>query len=72
MTFGQTGRGYRLVEDRFLAPDGGLLATSRDLVRDLPHDRLNALAALAAALEAGAAPDGCRAALPRRRPRTTA
>ncbi len=63
VTFGQTGRGYRLVEGRFLAPDGGLLATSRDLVRDLPHDRLNALAALAAALEAGAAPDGCRAAL---------
>jgi UDP-N-acetylmuramoylalanine--D-glutamate ligase len=63
VTFGGTGRGYRLVEGRFIAPDGGLIATSRDLVRDLPHDRANALGALATALEAGASRDGCRAAL---------
>jgi UDP-N-acetylmuramoylalanine--D-glutamate ligase len=63
VTFGTTGDGYRLEGGSFLAPGGGLLATSADLARDLPHDRLNALAALATAIEAGGAPDGCRAAL---------
>jgi UDP-N-acetylmuramoylalanine--D-glutamate ligase len=63
VTFGSTGDGYRLEGTRLVAPDGTLLATSGDLVRDLPHDRLNALAALATALEAGASPDGCRQAL---------
>jgi UDP-N-acetylmuramoylalanine--D-glutamate ligase len=67
VTFGQAGSDYRLVDGRFLAPDGELLATNSDLVRDLPHDRLNALGALATALEAGALADACRTAL-----RTTA
>jgi UDP-N-acetylmuramoylalanine--D-glutamate ligase len=63
VTFGSTGDGYRVEGTRLVAPDGTLLATSGDLVRDLPHDRLNALAALATALEAGGSPDGCRRAL---------
>ncbi len=67
VTFGRTGSGYRLVGARFLDPEGELLATSRDLVRDLPHDRLNALGALATAREAGASRAGCQVAL-----RTTA
>ena len=67
VTFGEAGSDYRLVAGRFLAPDGELLATSSDLVRDLPHDRRNALGALATALEAGASPPACRTAL-----RTTA
>jgi len=67
VTFGSTGTGYRLVDNRFLAPDGDVLASTRDLVRNLPHDAQNALGALATAREAGASVDGCRAAL-----RTTA
>jgi len=63
VTFGRTGCGYRLEEGSFFAPDGGLVATSDDLVRDLTHDRLNALAALATALESGGSRKACRAAL---------
>ncbi len=68
VTFGSTGAGYRLVDNRFLAPDGDVLATTRDLVRNFPHDAQNALGALATAREAGASVDGCREALQKTAP----
>jgi UDP-N-acetylmuramoylalanine--D-glutamate ligase len=54
---------YRIEGDRFIGPGGTELATIGDLPRALPHDRLNALAALATAIEAGASPSHCPEAL---------
>jgi UDP-N-acetylmuramoylalanine--D-glutamate ligase len=54
---------YRIEGDRFVGPGGTELATIGDLPRALPHDRLNALAALATAIEAGASPAQCAATL---------
>jgi UDP-N-acetylmuramoylalanine--D-glutamate ligase len=67
VTFGATKGDYRLEGDDMVASDGTVLARASDLLRDLPHDRLNALAALVTALEAGGTVEGVRAAL-----RTTA
>ena len=61
--FGRGADGYHLDGDRLLAPDDTELATTADLPRALPHDRLNALAALATAIESGASVAGCRQAL---------
>jgi len=54
---------YRVVGDRLVLPDGRPLAAFADMSRSLPHDRTNALAAAAAALEVGATVDGVVAAL---------
>jgi UDP-N-acetylmuramoylalanine--D-glutamate ligase len=54
---------YRVVGDRLVMPDGRPLAAVADMARALPHDRTNALAAAAAALEVGATVDGVVAAL---------
>ena len=63
VTFGAAKGDYRLDGDEMIAADGTVLARSSDLVRDLPHDRLNALAALVTALESGATRDGVLEAL---------
>lgn len=54
---------YREANGRLLTPAGDLIAEVAELPRGLPHDRSNALAAAASALEAGATVGGCRAAL---------
>ena len=62
-TFGLAAGDWRVDGDRLLMPDGTLLVEAGELHRGLPHDRANALAAAAAALAAGATPDGVRAGL---------
>jgi UDP-N-acetylmuramoylalanine--D-glutamate ligase len=54
---------YRVTGERLVLPDGRPLAAFTDMSRSLPHDRTNALAAAAAALEVGATVDGVLAAL---------
>lgn len=63
VTFGATKGDYRLEGDEMVTADGAVVARASDLVRDLPHDRLNALAALVTALESGATHDGVLEAL---------
>jgi UDP-N-acetylmuramoylalanine--D-glutamate ligase len=55
-TFGLDEGDWRVVDERLVGPGGPFLAT-RELARDLPHDRANALAAGATATAAGADPD---------------
>jgi UDP-N-acetylmuramoylalanine--D-glutamate ligase len=62
VTFGVWRGDYHLEGDAFLSP-AGPVATTSDLGRDLPHDRLNALAAIATAIESGASAEGARLAL---------
>jgi len=57
--------GYRVVGDALVGPAGDVLAATADLRARAPHDRANALAAAAAALEVGATPVGVRDALRR-------
>ncbi len=54
---------YRVDGDALVFPNGNAIARLRDLKRALSHDRTNALAAAAAAFEAGATLDGIRATL---------
>lgn len=54
---------YHLDGDALVEAPGLVLAQRTDLVRGLPHDVANALAALAVARAAGASPAGCVAAL---------
>jgi UDP-N-acetylmuramoylalanine--D-glutamate ligase len=54
---------FRVVGDDLVFPDGRVLAPIATMKRALGHDRTNALAAAAAALEAGAHVDGIRATL---------
>ena len=54
---------YRESEGVLLTPGDEPIAALADLPRTLPHDRANALAAAACALEAGGSLDGCGAAL---------
>lgn len=54
---------YCLDSDALVEAPGLVLAQRADLVRDLPHDVANALAALAVARAAGASPAGCVTAL---------
>jgi UDP-N-acetylmuramoylalanine--D-glutamate ligase len=54
---------FRVVGDDLVFPDGRVLAPIATMKRALGHDRTNALAAAAAALDAGATLDGVRAAL---------
>jgi len=63
VTFGLDRGDYRVREGRLLAPDGTLLATAAELPRSFPHDLADGLCAAAAAIAAGAAPEGCRRAL---------
>jgi UDP-N-acetylmuramoylalanine--D-glutamate ligase len=54
---------YRVLDNALVFPDGTELAPLASMRRALLHDRTNALAAAAAALEVGATPDGARDAL---------
>ncbi|HEY5172735.1 MAG TPA: UDP-N-acetylmuramoyl-L-alanine--D-glutamate ligase, partial [Acidimicrobiia bacterium] len=54
---------FRVVDDELVFPDGRPLAPVGVMARALAHDRTNALAAAAAALEVGATVDGIVAAL---------
>jgi UDP-N-acetylmuramoylalanine--D-glutamate ligase len=63
VTFGARKGDYRLEGDEMISADGTVLARSGDLLRDRPHDRLNALAALVSAFEAGATHEGALEAL---------
>jgi UDP-N-acetylmuramoylalanine--D-glutamate ligase len=54
---------YRVEGTQLVTPDGRDLAAIDDMRRALPHDRTNALAAAAAALDVGATRAGIRAAL---------
>ena len=66
VTFGLGGGAdYRVEGGALLAPDGTVIAQVDRLPRRLPHDLSNALAASAAALEAGAAVGAVRAVLER-------
>ncbi|MGH9032505.1 MAG: UDP-N-acetylmuramoyl-L-alanine--D-glutamate ligase, partial [Acidimicrobiia bacterium] len=57
--------GLRVEGDALIGPDGDVLATTSDLRGNAPHDRANALAAAATALELGAASTAVRDALRR-------
>jgi len=57
--------GYRVARDRLIGPGGEAVAATADLRAGAPHDRANALAAAAAALEVGATAVGVRDALRR-------
>jgi UDP-N-acetylmuramoylalanine--D-glutamate ligase len=57
--------GYRIAGEALVGPDGDVLAATTDLRGTAPHDRGNALAAAAAALEVGATATGVRDALRR-------
>lgn len=63
VTFGLKSGDYRLDGEDMVDASGAVLAHAGDLVRDLPHDRLNALAALVTAGESGASRDGALEAL---------
>ena len=66
LTFGLGGGAdYRVEAGALVAPDGTVIAQVDRLPRRLPHDLSNALAASAAALEAGAGVDAVRAVLER-------
>jgi UDP-N-acetylmuramoylalanine--D-glutamate ligase len=54
---------YRVLDNALVFPDGAVLALLSSMKRAFLHDRTNALAAAAAALEVGATPDGARDAL---------
>jgi UDP-N-acetylmuramoylalanine--D-glutamate ligase len=65
ITFGATGADYAVDarRGRLVGPDDVILIEIDALPRSLPHDLLNALAAGATAIAAGATTDACRSAL---------
>lgn len=63
VTFGLEGGSWRVEDGHLTMPDGDALLGVDELWRSLPHDRVNALAAAATALAAGASLDGVRKAL---------
>jgi UDP-N-acetylmuramoylalanine--D-glutamate ligase len=69
VTFGLERGDFHLAGDELVGPSGpagpagGVWASVADLARAMPHDRANALAALAIASAAGASPAACLAAL---------
>ncbi|HET6793428.1 MAG TPA: UDP-N-acetylmuramoyl-L-alanine--D-glutamate ligase [Acidimicrobiales bacterium] len=65
VTFGLSRGDYRLRGDDLVGPDGGVVATTGDMWRALPHDVANALAAAAAARAMGAPPEAVAAGLRR-------
>ncbi|MDP9452418.1 MAG: UDP-N-acetylmuramoyl-L-alanine--D-glutamate ligase [Actinomycetota bacterium] len=64
VTFGLARGDWRVDAGRLVGPDGATLLEVAELRRALPHDLVNALAAAATALAAGASPDAVRATLP--------
>jgi UDP-N-acetylmuramoylalanine--D-glutamate ligase len=63
ITFGLSEGGYHLQDRALVTPSGEIIIDSEELPRRLPHDLVNALAACAAALAAGASREGCADAL---------
>ncbi|HVL02820.1 MAG TPA: UDP-N-acetylmuramoyl-L-alanine--D-glutamate ligase, partial [Acidimicrobiales bacterium] len=63
VTFGLEEGSWRVEDGHLTMPDGDALLGVDELWRSLPHDRVNALAAAATALAAGASLDGVRKAL---------
>ena len=63
VTFGQTEGSYHVESRALVTPTGERIVEIEELPRAFPHDMVNALAASAASLAAGATLDGCRAAL---------
>ncbi len=63
VTFGRAEGGYRVEDRALVTPAGERIVGTEELPRSFPHDLVNALAASAGALAAGATLDGCRAAL---------
>jgi UDP-N-acetylmuramoylalanine--D-glutamate ligase len=63
LTFGLGTGDYRVADGHLVGPGGSVLAAVDELPRSLPHDLADALCAAAAALAAGARPEGCRLAL---------
>ena len=63
VTFGVDRGDYRLRDGALVDPEGAVILEARQLPRALPHDISNSLAAVAAAMAAGATLDGCRRAL---------
>lgn len=68
VTFGLAQGDYRVDGELLVAAGKGVVASRADLFRDLPHDRANALAAIATAVACGASLDACRRALSEHRP----
>lgn len=62
VTFGDAGE-WRCADGSLVAPDGNVVVPVDQLVRALPHDVANGLAACAAAVAAGASLDACRSVL---------
>jgi UDP-N-acetylmuramoylalanine--D-glutamate ligase len=54
---------FRVERDVLVDPDGRALVSTSEIAANAPHDRANALAAAAAALDVGATVDGVAAAL---------
>jgi UDP-N-acetylmuramoylalanine--D-glutamate ligase len=63
ITFGRAEGSYHLEGGALVTPTGERIVGTEELPRSFPHDLVNALAASAGALAAGASLDGCRAAL---------
>ncbi len=65
ITFGLADGSYHVEGGDLLTPHGERIVGTEELPRAFPHDLVNALAASAAALSAGATVDGCATALRR-------
>jgi UDP-N-acetylmuramoylalanine--D-glutamate ligase len=63
VTFGLTHGDYTMAGRSLVGPGGLVVAPVDELPRARPHDLVDDLCAAAAALAAGAGPDGCRSAL---------
>jgi UDP-N-acetylmuramoylalanine--D-glutamate ligase len=63
VTYGLSTGDYRVVDGALITPSGDVIVRVEDLVRPLPHEISNCLAAAAASLEAGAALDAVRSVL---------
>jgi UDP-N-acetylmuramoylalanine--D-glutamate ligase len=63
LTFGRAEGSYHVEGGALVTASGEQIVRTEELPRSFPHDLVNALAASAGALAAGATLDGCRAAL---------
>jgi UDP-N-acetylmuramoylalanine--D-glutamate ligase len=63
LTFGEAEGSYHVEGNALVAPSGEMIVGVEELPRAFPHDLVNALAACAAALAAGATLHGCGVAL---------
>jgi UDP-N-acetylmuramoylalanine--D-glutamate ligase len=68
VTFGHDSGDFHLDGDDLVAPDGSAVLSTTELVRALPHDVMNALAAVATAAAAGADLAACAGVLRTARP----